>query len=146
MSSQHFLVPLDFSACAERALAHAIELATKLQARLTLLHVTYPPLGMGAHSAPSPAGIEADARPALDACLKRVHDAGVDGSSALVCGIPWWEIIEMADTQDMDLIIMGTHRQTDIEQLFSGSVAKLVVRLAPCPVLVTPCPTAIPTA
>jgi nucleotide-binding universal stress UspA family protein len=145
MSSQHFLVPLDFSACADRALAHAIGFATKLQARLTLLHVIYLPLGMEVHITPSQAEFEVDARPALDACLKRVHDAGVEGSSALVCGIPWWEIIDMADTQGVDLIIMGTHRRTGVEHLFSGHVAKMVVRLAPCPVLVTPCPTAFPT-
>jgi nucleotide-binding universal stress UspA family protein len=145
MSSQHFLVPLDFSACADHALAHAIGLATTLQARLTLLHVTYLPLVMEVNSAPYQAEIEADARRALETCLKRVHDAGVEGSIALVFGVPWREIIAMAKTQGVDLIIMGTHGRTGFEQLFLGSVAERVVRLAPCPVLVTPSPTAVLT-
>ena len=38
------------------------------------------------------------------------------------------------------IIIMGTHGRTGFEQPFLGSVAERVVRLAPCPVLVTPSP------
>ena len=145
MGTQHFLVPLDFSACADLALEHAIGLATKLQARLTLLHVTHLPLVSEANIAPYQAEIEANARRALEACLKRVHDAGVEGCIALVFGVPWREIIAMAKTQGADLIVMGTHGRTGFEQLFLGSVAERVVRLAPCPVLVTPSPTTVPT-
>jgi nucleotide-binding universal stress UspA family protein len=39
MTTQHILVPVDFSGYAEQALEYAIGLARKLQARLTLLHV-----------------------------------------------------------------------------------------------------------
>ena len=39
MTPQHFLVPLDFSGYSTQALDYAMELAHKLQARLTLLHV-----------------------------------------------------------------------------------------------------------
>ena len=51
MAAQHFLVPIDFSTYADQAIAYAIALAQKLQARLTLLHVMQPLLisraGMG---------------------------------------------------------------------------------------------------
>ena len=145
MRAQHFLVPLDFSACADCALAHAIGLATTLHARLTLLHVTSLPLVSEVDIAPYQAAIEADARRALDACLLRVHDAGVEGSSALAFGVPWQEIIEMAKTAGADLIIMGTHGRAGLEHLVLGTVAERVVRLAPCPVLVTPAHTTVPT-
>ena len=39
MAAQRFLVPLDFSEYANQALDYAINLASKLGARLTLLHV-----------------------------------------------------------------------------------------------------------
>lgn len=39
MIAQHLLVPTDFSEYANHALDYAIELANRLQARLTLLHV-----------------------------------------------------------------------------------------------------------
>ena len=50
MSAQHCLVPVDFRACSDGALAYAITLAVQLQARLTLLHVL-PELALevGAH-------------------------------------------------------------------------------------------------
>jgi nucleotide-binding universal stress UspA family protein len=144
MCAQHFLVPLDFSACADCALAHAIGLATTLHARLTLLHVTSLLLVAETHIAPYQAELEADARRALEAYLQRVHDAGVEGNIALVCGVPWREIIAMAKTQGADLIVMGTHGWTGLAHLVLGTVAERVVRLAPCPVLVTPSHTAVP--
>jgi nucleotide-binding universal stress UspA family protein len=39
MLVQHVLVPMDFSATADRALTYALALAQQLHARLTLLHV-----------------------------------------------------------------------------------------------------------
>jgi len=39
MIVQHVLVPIDFSATADRALEYAIALGQQLHARLTLLHV-----------------------------------------------------------------------------------------------------------
>ena len=48
MALQHFLVPIDFSEPANQALEYAINLAGKLEARLTLLHVIQSvPLGGG---------------------------------------------------------------------------------------------------
>ena len=47
METQHYLVPIDFSEHAERALQYAIELAQKMSARITLLHVIHTmPLGV----------------------------------------------------------------------------------------------------
>ena len=43
MTAQRFLVPLDFSEDANQALAYAIGLASKLGARVTLLHVLQSP-------------------------------------------------------------------------------------------------------
>ncbi len=48
MTAQHFLVPVDFSENANQAVEYAIDLASKLGARLTLLHVIQLlPLGSG---------------------------------------------------------------------------------------------------
>jgi nucleotide-binding universal stress UspA family protein len=43
MTAQRFLVPIDFSEDANQALEYAIGLASKLGARVTLLHVIQPP-------------------------------------------------------------------------------------------------------
>jgi nucleotide-binding universal stress UspA family protein len=53
-----------------------------------------------------------------------------------VHGVPFHEIIETAKTQQVDLIVMGTHGRTGFQYVLLGSVAEKVVRLAPYPVLV----------
>ena len=54
MTAQHFLVPTDFSADADYALAYAMTLARKLQAKLTLLHVIEPLVVGSVESMPYP--------------------------------------------------------------------------------------------
>ena len=67
----------------------------------------------------------------------RLRDAGVPGETMIVHGVPFQTIIDTAKEQGVDLIIMGTHGRTGLTHVLMGSVAENVVRLAPCPVLVT---------
>jgi nucleotide-binding universal stress UspA family protein len=144
MALQHFIVPLDFSAYSDRALDYAMGLAKQLQTRLTLLHVIYMPRLGEAELNSYIADLEAESRRPMEACLKRVQDAGLEGGMALVHGVPFREIIEVAKAKQADLIIMGTHGRTGLEHLIIGSVAERVIRLAPCPVLVTRGPNGAP--
>ena len=142
MIVQHMLVPMDFSATADQALAYAIALAQQLQARLTLLHVLdLTPVTMDEMTAGVTATYleaqETEAQHLLQASLERVQHAGLQGESLLVEGTPTHTIVEMAGEQGVDLIIMGTHGRTGLAHVFLGSVAEHVVRQAPCPVLVT---------
>src|SRR5207245_121882 len=142
MIVQHVLVPIDFSATADRALAYAIALAQQLQARLTLLHVLdMTPVTMDEMTAGVTATYleaqETEAQHLLQASLERVQRAGLQGDSLLVQGTPTQTIVETAGEQQVDLIIMGTHGRTGLAHVFLGSVAEHVVRQAPCPVLVT---------
>jgi nucleotide-binding universal stress UspA family protein len=142
MPIQHILVPTDFSPYAEQALSYAIEMAQTLKARLTLLHVIQElPLGAGEGLTAFPPAylqaLEANAQQGLQQALQRVHAAGLTGDSALIFGAPFNAIIETARDQQVDLIIMGTQGRTGLAHLLVGSVAEKVVRLAPCPVLVT---------
>jgi len=50
-------------------------------------------------------------------------------------GSPAEKIIEAAQKEGMDLIIMGTHGRKGLERAIFGSVCDKVVRNAPCPVL-----------
>jgi universal stress protein A len=142
MIVQHVLVPIDFSATADRALAYAIALAQQLQARITLLHVLdMTPVTMDEMTAGVVATYleeqEIEAQRLLQASLERVQRAGLQGDSLLVQGTPTQTIVETAGEQGVDLIIMGTHGRTGLTHVLLGSVAEHVVRVAPCPVLVT---------
>jgi nucleotide-binding universal stress UspA family protein len=50
-------------------------------------------------------------------------------------GIPFFEIVKTAEEIPADLIVMGTHGRTGLAHFMVGSVAELVVRKSPCPVL-----------
>jgi nucleotide-binding universal stress UspA family protein len=50
-------------------------------------------------------------------------------------GDPADAIIQAAEKEDADLIVMGTHGRTGLTRLLMGSVAEAVVRKAKCPVL-----------
>jgi nucleotide-binding universal stress UspA family protein len=142
MTAQHILVPTDFSEYADYALDYAIELAKVLQAHLTVLHVFHlSPLALGeappAVLADTLAAMEANVQHQTQMALARVQEAGLQGDSAIVEGIPFQVIINTAESMDVDLIVMGTHGRTGLTHALMGSVAEKVVRLAPCPVLVT---------
>lgn len=143
MNIQHILVPLDFSADAEQALTCAMEIAQAFQARLTLMHVLYLPWTTEVNLSAYVADMEAGAQQEMKACQKRVQEAGLTVDTMIVSGTPFREISETAKTQQVDLIVMGTHGRTGMEHLLIGSVAERVVRLATCPVMVTRRPKSI---
>ena len=149
MTAQRFLVPVDFSEDANQAVEYAIDLARKLGARMTPLHVIQLlPLGSGDMGVTVPftyiQDLEADITGCLQAYLERVTAAGLEGEIAMVHGVPFQEILDTAKKQQVDLIIMGTHGRTGLQHVLLGSVAEKVVRLAPCPVLVVRQPTMVP--
>lgn len=151
MATQRFLVPLDFSEYANQALDYAINLASKLGARLTLLHVIQSlPLGGVDMGVTLPytylQELEAEIMATMNDCLERVTAAGLAGEIVVVHGVPFHEIIETAKTQQVSLIVMGTHGRTGFQHILLGSVAEKVVRLAPCSVLVARPPTVVPVA
>ena len=141
MTVQHVLAPLDLSTYAEQALDYAIAQAQQLQARVTLLHVIQPPSTVNVEGSPGLSvtfvdDLEAAVRRAMEASLTRVTTAGLKGEMIVVHGVPFHEILDTAEAQQVDLIVMGTHGRTGLLHVLLGSVTERVVRLASCPVLV----------
>jgi universal stress protein A len=149
MTIEHILVPMDFSEYSEHALDYAITFASKLQARLTLLHVieSLPISGVDAVTLPQDylLKLEVGATRHMRSYLTRVTTARLQGEVAVVYGTPFRVITEAAKERQADLIIMGTHGRTGLQHFMLGSVAERVVRLAPCPVLVVRTPAATAT-
>jgi nucleotide-binding universal stress UspA family protein len=146
MSIEHILVPTDFSASSNYALDYAITFASKLQARLTVVHVveSFPLSSVEVVELPQDylQELKMGANRTMESSLARITAAGLKGDVVVVHGTPFQEILEAAKTQHVDLIIMGTHGRTGLHHLLLGSVAERVVRLAPCPVLVVRMPAA----
>ena len=137
MQIQHILVPMDFSPDAEQALEHAVALAQQFQARITLLHAIHLPVTTEVVLTGYFSEMAASAEHGMETYQKRVADAGLSVETLVLVGDPFRQIIETATDKGADLIVMGTHGRTGMQHWMLGSVAERVVRLAPCPVLVT---------
>jgi nucleotide-binding universal stress UspA family protein len=141
MKVERILVPFDFSEHSEKALRWATGLAEKWQAVVLLFHVVptpaYPPIVV--ESFLDTARLEASL--AEDARRRMAEVVGKGGRAVAVrsrveVGEPFWDICRVAEEENVDLIVMGSHGRTGLAHVLLGSVAERVVRHAPCPVLV----------
>ncbi len=87
--------------------------------------------------------MEEDAHRALtrrfeDQYLSRIKDRS-KVITAVRTGRADEEIIKFAIEQEIDVITLGTHGQTGLEQIFIGSIAEKVVRHSTVPVFIVPC-------
>jgi nucleotide-binding universal stress UspA family protein len=62
--------------------------------------------------------------------------SGVEVKEVILEGHPSEEIIDFAENNDIDLIVMGTLGKTGLDRFLMGSVAEKVVRNSKVPVLV----------
>jgi universal stress protein A len=133
------LHPTDFSPAADLAFAKALEAARILQADLILLHVVDPIAAFGAEAFagrnPGPRqATEGDARGGFDRLLASAKKAGINAIDVIAEGLPTEQIVAVAATDKVIVIVMGTHGRSGIRQAL-GSVAQHVIATAPCPVL-----------
>lgn len=138
MEFQQILFPTDFSEASEQGLRHALEIAKRFDARITILHVRtlfaddpnqpeYQLLDQGKYEAHVEQQLallreEADPSDRVDTVVER-------NLSAASC------ILEYIEGHDVDMVVMGTHGRSAFSRFFLGSVAEKVVRHARCPVM-----------
>jgi len=138
------LVPTDFSDPSANALRYAKALGDNFGAALHLMHVVNDTSFAYAWMAPEgavPADIDLRAemekhvRVQLDQVLTPEEQKRFRAQLVLKVGSPFLEIVRYAKSEDIDLIVMGTHGRGPIAHMLMGSVAEKVVRKASCPVL-----------
>ena len=78
--------------------------------------------------------LEEEGRQAMSRVQALAGDVSMEMS--VLEGRPATEIVELAKTKDVDLLVIGTHGKKGLERLLLGSVAESVIRSAPCKVLV----------
>jgi len=138
---KRILVPTDFSEPSAAAVKYAKAFAEAFGASLHVLHVLedpfiFAPTSEG-YAAPPEfyADMEKNARDRLGTVLSDADLKKLKTQLALKKGSPFVEIVRYAKSEDIDLIVMGTHGRGPIAHMLMGSVAERVVRKAPCPVL-----------
>jgi nucleotide-binding universal stress UspA family protein len=132
---QTILHPTDFSERSESAFLLACSLARDYDADLIVVHVADPPMLVTDQG-----GIVATLEQHYENVKEKLEQLKTGNPRAcirweLAIGSPATEILRVANENDVDLIVMGTHGRTGLTRLLMGSVAEQVVRKAFCPVL-----------
>lgn len=136
---ESILVPTDGSAGVQRAIDHALDLANLSDASLHALYVVETP---GAAAIPEAQvltmedALEEAGRDAVEQIDSRAGDRKVPAVTAIRHGVPHEEILEYADAEGIDLIVMGTHGRSGLDRMLLGSVTENVIRKSDVPVLV----------
>lgn len=138
MTLKRILLPTDFSDTAQHALGYAREMAERFGAEVHVLHVVADPTphewAVGAATL-----VVSDLLKTWEADAERHLGAisldGIETVRAIRVGHAFFEILQYATDNAIDMIVMGTHGRGPVKHLLLGSVAEKVVRKAPCPVL-----------
>lgn len=137
MTPHHILAAYDCSEPAEAAFDHALHLAERVQARLSVISVTRPPemandAPVGAFASDAVRDYEgAHDRLRLGAAARNVSI-----ETRVLVGDPADEILRFAATARVELIVIGQRGRSPIRTWASGTTTHRVVDYASCPVLV----------
>lgn len=138
------LVPVDLSDGSREVIDYAVKLARPFKASVEVVHAWEPPQyvapdllvaapGWNSQSLEHVA-VEA-ATKELTAQMNQGEPPGVPVSQKIVVGEAASTILDLAEQDKCDLIVMGTHGRRGLPRLLLGSVAQKVVARASCPVL-----------
>lgn len=143
---KHILLPTDGSALSEDAARAGIDLARRIGAKVTALHVLPEPNVMGldgwTHGDEDYAkhlakALERHGELYVDAIRDEARRAGVPCDGALVRGdSPEGEILEQAASRGCDLIVMASHGHKGTDGVLLASVTLGVATLGHIPVLI----------
>ncbi len=135
------LCPIDFSEFSLKAYDYAQSLAWHYRATLLLEHVTESLTPMYPYYAFPNAYVEISqelrthAEQQLQEFAKTHTRHGVQPECSVHEGAVANVILDLAEAQDVSLIVMGTHGLRGIDRVLLGSVTDKVLRKAHCPVL-----------
>jgi len=141
---RRILVPLDGSSLAERAIPLATAMAEKFGSEILLLRVLDIPQPTPPTShlevtigwvREARAQAHQEAQSYLDAQQQEVYRQGIKVRALMRDRSPAEDILQVASSEKIDLIVMSAHGQGGLARWTFGSVADKVARHSPCPVL-----------
>ena len=138
------LVPTDFSEYSDKALAQALDIAKQYNAKVYLLHVIHEEI----HQCVVDYCLTEEQMEQIrtqmvagpkESMLKQVARIPmakeVEVITSVKTGLPYEAILEEAQKQGIDLIVIGSLGRSGIAKYIIGSVARNVLKGAKCPVL-----------
>lgn len=138
---EKILIPTDFSLSSRNAFTYAIDLNKLFHARLYLVHVLQDFTEFSEYTL-SPSILpqlylefEQNASQRLEELVGSLVPEEMHCDTYLLHGVPFYEIIQFALNERIDLIVIGSRGRTGIKHVLFGHTAEKVVKKAHCPVL-----------
>jgi len=142
---ERILFPVDFTENSSKVSPYVLSVSEKYDAAIYLLHVVVDfsqwggydisDIRMGRYKE-----FQEEAFKDAEKTLERVCGEQLQGCSSIqkkiLTGDPAREILNTIESEEIDMVVMGTHGRKGLEHVFFGSVAENVLRRSPVPVLV----------
>lgn len=142
------LVPLDGSALAEQALAHAESIARATHSRIILVRVAHESALAGFQNDPNRMAVMQEAERYLTTVAERLWAAGLLAEISVPYGDAVAEIVADAERYEADLIVMATHGRGGLGRVVYGSTAEALAQRSGIPLLLvragSPTPSTLP--
>jgi len=136
------LVAVDFSENSKNCLKYAFEFFKGCGIEMHVVHVVYEPLPAGSYI-PHPSvnqmeksSVEYATEELTKFMPRRIMNSGEEIHPVVLEGEPYSTLIEYAEKNQLELIVMGSRGASGLERMLLGSVTDKVIRKSPIPVLV----------
>ncbi len=142
------LVSVDGSECANHALIKAQQLGEAFNSEITVLHVidralinpyvhygSYAKLTVADETILGPE-LKEESEKLLNSCIENIQDYDGQLNTLIKVGRPWKTIVEIAEKENYDLIIMGSRGLGVFTGAMLGSVSHKVVNKSKVSVLI----------
>ena len=143
MSFKSILVPVDFSDDSFYALEQGIEIAGQFNSKLIILHVNHDESMLFHYlSEEEYANVKErllnDAKKQLEYLVEKFPKLSeIEYHYSVRRGVPYVEIVEETEKENIDLVIVGSHGKTSAKKFFYGGTTSKVARRAECSVMIT---------
>ncbi|HEX6435520.1 MAG TPA: universal stress protein [Candidatus Binatia bacterium] len=130
------LAPTDFSEVSASGVRYACQLAKDVGAEIIIFNVDV----LDESNRVDKREIEQHKRRLAEFVTEKVPDAavGLNMRQLVDAGQPFGAIVDCAEKEAVDLIVMSSHGRSGLSRMLIGSVTDKILRGAPCPVLVVP--------
>lgn len=126
------LYPTDFSACSENTLKYIKELRTVGAEEVVVVHT----IDERHITRESLEDVRIGRRHSLERIKEELERWGYKVKVSLSTGVPLASILDIAEEEDVSIIVLGSHGKGLVKEMLLGSVSENVVRMARRPVLV----------